>query len=128
MGQQRPGSDGRRVRWLRRAQHADAGGARQVREYAVLQLVGATRGQIRRMMRIEALTLVVLGWVVGLAVTAVTVMPFANALTGSLVPSVAPATVAAIGLASAALAWVATMLPVRGTLRPRPVEAIGVRE
>ncbi len=40
------------------------------REYALLQLLGASRLQVRRMMRIEALVLVLLGWGIGVAVAA----------------------------------------------------------
>ena len=98
------------------------------REYALLQLIGASRLQVRRMMRIEALLLVVVGWAVGSAVAAATLMPFAYAVSGSFLPHFPPLQVGAVLLSTAALAWVATMVPTRGTMRTRPVEAIGIRD
>ncbi len=52
------------------------------REYALLQLIGASRRQVRRMMRVEGLMLVLIGWAIGGAVAATTLMPFARAVTG----------------------------------------------
>ncbi len=98
------------------------------REYALLQLIGASRLQVRRMMRIEGLLLVLLGWTVGAAVAAATLMPFAYAVTGSFLPSLPAATVGAVLVSTALLAWLATMVPTRGTMRTRPVDAIGIRD
>lgn len=98
------------------------------REFALLQLLGASRLQVRRMMRIEALVLVILGWTIGGAVAAVTLMPFAEAVTGSPRPDLPATYLGAVLLGTAMLAWLATMVPTRGTMRTRPVEAIGIRE
>ena len=98
------------------------------REFALLQLIGASRLQVRRMMRIEALLLIALGWAIGGAVSAATLMPFAQAVTGSPRPEVPLTHLAAVLLGSAVLAWLATMAPTRGTMRTRPVDAIGIRE
>jgi putative ABC transport system permease protein len=98
------------------------------REYALLQLIGASRRQVRRMMRIEGLMLVLIGWAIGGAVAATTLMPFARAVTGSSRPDVPVASLAAVLLGTAVLAWLATMVPTRGTMRARPVDAIGIRE
>ncbi len=98
------------------------------REYALLQLIGASRQQVRRMMRIEGLLLVLLGWTVGAAVAAATLMPFAYAVTGSFLPSLPVTTVGAVLVSTALLAWLATMMPTRGTMRARPVDAIGIRD
>jgi putative ABC transport system permease protein len=98
------------------------------REYALLQLVGASRRQVRRMMRVEALLLVVLGWTIGSAVAAATMMPFAYAVTGSFLPAFPSAYVGAVLVSTALLAWLATMAPTRGTMRARPVDAIGIRD
>ena len=100
----------------------------RTREYALLQLIGASRLQVRRMMRVEALLLVVLGWTIGAAVAAATLMPFAYAVTGSFLPTFPPAYVGAVLLSTALLAWLATMVPTRGTMRARPVDAIGIRD
>jgi putative ABC transport system permease protein len=98
------------------------------REYALLQLIGASRTQVRRMMRVEALLLVTIGWTIGAAVAATTLMPFAYAVTGSFIPALPLLPVAAVLLSSGVLTWLATMIPTRGTMRTRPVDAIGIRE
>ena len=98
------------------------------REFALLQLVGASRLQVRRMMRVEALMLVLLGWGIGGAVAATTLLPFAQAVTGSPRPDIPVAALGAVLLGTAVLAWLATMVPTRGTMRDRPVDAIGIRE
>ena len=99
------------------------------REYALLQLVGASRLQVRRMMRIEALVLVLLGWGIGIAVAATTLMPF-SAVRDRLGrgPTSRWVIWAPSCWARRLLAWLATMLPTRGTMRARPVDAIGIRE
>jgi putative ABC transport system permease protein len=96
------------------------------REYALLQLIGASRAQVRRMMGVEALLLVVIGWASGAAVAATALMPFAYAVTGSFVPALPLTSMALVLLGTAALTWVATMVPTRGTMRTRPVDAIGI--
>ncbi len=81
------------------------------------------------MMRVEALLLVVLGWTIGAAVAAATLMPFAYAVTGSFLPELPPAYRRRPCCSSTALlAWLATMVPTRGTMRARPVDAIGIRD
>jgi putative ABC transport system permease protein len=98
------------------------------REYALLQLIGASRLQVRRMMRIEALILILLGWAIGGAVAAVTLMPFAQSVTGSPSPDVPLLSLGVVLLGAAVLAWLATMAPTRATMRARPVDAIGIRD
>ena len=98
------------------------------REFALLQLIGASRLQVRRMMRIEALVLIALGWAIGAVVSAATLMPFARAVTGSPRPDLPLTHLAAALLGRAVLGWLATMAPTRGTMRTRPVDAIGIRE
>ncbi len=81
------------------------------REFTLLQLIGAARLQVRRMMRIEALLLIALGSVIGAAVSAAALMPFAQSVTGSLRPELPPTQLAAVLLGTAVLAWLATMAP-----------------
>jgi putative ABC transport system permease protein len=80
------------------------------------------------MMRVEAVMLVLLGWGIGAAVAATTLMPFARAVTGSPLPDLPLASLGAVLLGTALLGWLATMVPTRGTMRTRPVNAIGIRE
>lgn len=98
------------------------------REYALLQLIGASRTQVRRMMRVEALLLLIIGWTIGAAVAATTLLPFAYAVTGSLTPALPLTPMALILLSTGALTWLATMIPTRGTTRTRPIDAVGIGE
>jgi len=100
---------------------------RRGRELALLQLVGATRRQVRSMARWEAALIIAIGLGVGLAIAAVALLPLSHALNGGL-PYVPAAPFAAIVGVTALLAVLALALPTRRALRARPVEAIGVRE
>jgi putative ABC transport system permease protein len=101
---------------------------RRGRELGLLRLVGATHRQVRSMARWEAALIIAIGLGVGLAITAVALLPLSHALTGSLRPYVPARPLAAILGGSALLALVALALPTRRALRSRPVEAIGVGE
>jgi putative ABC transport system permease protein len=98
------------------------------RELALLQLVGATRRQVRSMARWEAGLIIAIGLGVGLAITATALLPLSHALTGSLRPYVPAGQLAAILGVSALLALLALALPTRRALRIPPVETIGVGE
>src|SRR5829696_7057809 len=101
---------------------------RRGRELGLLRLVGATHRQVRAMARWEAGLIVAIGLGLGLAITAVALLPLSHALTGSLRPYIPLGQLAAILGGSALLALVALALPTRRALRSRPVEAIGVGE
>ncbi|HEY7075786.1 MAG TPA: ABC transporter permease [Solirubrobacteraceae bacterium] len=101
---------------------------RRGRELGLLQLVGATRRQVRSMARWEAGLIIAIGLGLGLAIAATALLPLSHALTGSLRPYVPAAPLAAILGTSALLALVALAVPTRRALRERPVEAIGVGE
>jgi putative ABC transport system permease protein len=103
-------------------------GLRRGRELALLQLVGATRRQVRSMARWEAALIITIGLTLGLAIAATALLPLSHALTGSLRPHVPAGQLGAILGVSALLAAVALALPTRRALRSRPVEAIGVGE
>jgi putative ABC transport system permease protein len=103
-------------------------GLRRGRELGLMRLVGSTRRQVRSMARWEAGLIVAIGLGLGLAITAVALLPLSHALTGSLRPTVPAAQLAGILGGSALLALVALALPTRRALRSRPVEAIGVGE
>src|SRR4051794_8317337 len=100
----------------------------RARELGLLQLVGATRGQVRSMARWEAVLIVTIGLGVGLAIAATALLPLSHALTGSLRPYVPAGQLAAILGVSALFALVALALPTRRVLRSRPIEAIGLGE
>jgi putative ABC transport system permease protein len=100
----------------------------RARELGLLQLVGATRGQVRSMARWEAVLIVTIGLGVGLAIAATALLPLSHALTGSVRPHVPLDQLAAILCGSALLALVALALPTRRALRAKPIEAIGLAE
>ncbi|MGX1756547.1 ABC transporter permease [Streptomyces lydicus] len=103
----------------------------RVRDLAALRLTGATRAQVLRLVAVEAMVVVVVGAVIGAAVSVVNLLGVWGALglldvwTGVVVPW---QTVGAVIGASALLAVVAATLPASFVLRTRPVELAGMRE
>ncbi|WP_346155055.1 ABC transporter permease [Nonomuraea recticatena] len=100
----------------------------RARELALLRLVGTTRRQVLRMLRLETATAVLVAAVLGTAVSLVTLSAFSTGMTGSATPSVPPLAYLAVVAAAALLALAATALPARFVLRQPPGEAIGARE
>lgn len=97
------------------------------REFELQRLTGATRGQVMRMMTVEALLIAVIGCVLGSAVAWATLVPFSVAFTGSVVPA-GPSWVypSIIGLAVAvtvAATWVSTWSTMRRRLSPSALAA-----
>ncbi|MFE9740410.1 FtsX-like permease family protein [Streptomyces sp. NPDC006477] len=92
-------------------------------EFALQRLVGATNGQVMRMMTIEALLVAVMGTVLGSLVAAATLVPFRLALDGSWLPG-GPLWIylAIVGFVTA-LTVAATLVPVRLALRVPPTGA-----
>ncbi|MER7873259.1 FtsX-like permease family protein [Streptomyces solisilvae] len=87
-------------------------------ELRLLRLAGAGRGQLRRMLRLEAAATVVTGLVVGAAVASVPLLAFSTATTGTL-PYLPPAQAAVIVSVVVATAAAGSLPPVWGTLRGR---------
>ncbi|MFJ9516899.1 ABC transporter permease [Kitasatospora sp. NPDC101801] len=87
------------------------------RELSLLRLIGATRRQLLRMLRMETAVVVGTGTVVGALVAAATLLTFGGAVTGMAGLAVSPllcaGIVGAVGLAGAA----AVLLPARSLLR-----------
>jgi putative ABC transport system permease protein len=98
------------------------------RELALLRLVGATRRQVLRMLRLETLTALIVSVLAGTGIALITLSAFSRGMTGSALPYVPPAGYALVIAAVAALALVATSLPARLALRARPAETIGARQ
>lgn len=98
------------------------------RELALLRLVGATRRQVLRVLRLETLTALAVAVLAGTGIAVITLSAFSRGMTGSAVPYVPPAGYALVIAAVAALALVATSLPARLALRARPAETIGTRD
>lgn len=99
----------------------------RIREFAMLRLAGGTRRQVLRMLRTEALTLLLTATVLGTGISLAVLTAFSAGMTGGAGPSVRPVLYAAVVGAAALLALVATALPGRSALRVRPVEVVAAR-
>ncbi|MFC9248616.1 FtsX-like permease family protein [Streptomyces sp. NPDC057136] len=100
----------------------------RIREFAILRLAGATRRQVLRMLRIEALAVLLIAAVLGSGISLAVLTAFSIGMTGSAEPAIVPAVYAAVLGAAALLTLVATALPGRLALRPRPVEVATARQ
>ncbi|MEV0908045.1 ABC transporter permease [Streptomyces hokutonensis] len=102
--------------------------AERVREFALLRLAGATRRQVLRMLRIEALSVVLLAAALGSGIALAVLAAFSIGMTGRAAPSVTPLIHVTIVAVGTALALVATALPGRAVLRVRAVTVATARE
>ncbi|MET8540476.1 FtsX-like permease family protein [Kitasatospora sp. NPDC004799] len=92
------------------------------REVGLLRLTGATRRQVRGMMRWEALLVAATGLLLGGLIAWVTLVPIARGLADAP-PYVPPGTALPLAAAAVALCLAATALPTRVLLRSRPLAA-----
>ncbi|CAJ64011.1 putative ABC transport system integral membrane protein [Frankia alni ACN14a] len=95
------------------------------REFATLRLTGATRRQVMRMVRWEAVLITAIALVVGAAITAATLVPFSRGISGTGTPYVPPQWVAALLGSGLLLAMAGSLLPARAVLRTPPVQSAG---
>jgi putative ABC transport system permease protein len=102
--------------------------AARFREFALLQLVGATRRQVREMMRGETRIIIVAAVLIGTLAAIPSLIGTSLGLTRTLIPSVPPLTYLGIVAVAALLGWAAVMTSTRIAMRAQPVDAIGVRE
>ncbi|GLU49545.1 ABC transporter permease [Nocardiopsis ansamitocini] len=102
--------------------------AGRAREFALLRLIGMSRAQVVRTMRLEALLLVTLAALLGTAVAAVPLGVLSLAFLGTLLPAGSPLAYFGVLAVTALLGLVSVLVPVRLALRSRPVDAVGVRE
>jgi putative ABC transport system permease protein len=102
--------------------------AERSREFALLRLVGTTRRQILRMLRVETLTVTITGTVLGTAIALGTLSAYGAGMTGSARPAFPPGEYLVIVAAAGILALLATSVPGRLALTVHPAEAIGARE
>jgi putative ABC transport system permease protein len=100
----------------------------RARELAMLRLVGASPRQVTRMIRWEALAVVGLGVLVGLAIAAATLVPFSLAVATTAIPSLPWQVLAGVLAGAAALGLAASELPARHALRRDPIELLGTQE
>ncbi|MYW42177.1 ABC transporter permease [Streptomyces sp. SID161] len=102
--------------------------AERVREFALLRLAGATRRQVMRMLRTEALSVLFLATTLGSGIALAVLTAFSVGMTGRAAPAVAPLLyVGVVGFAGL-LALVASAVPGRAALRVRAVTVTTAQE
>jgi putative ABC transport system permease protein len=97
--------------------------AERRREFALQRLIGSTRGQVMRMMSVEALVTALVGIVLGTGVAAGALVPFGLALDGSALPSGPAWIYLLIVVFAVALTFLTILFPTSVALRALPVEA-----
>lgn len=100
----------------------------RIREFAMLRLAGAQRRQVLGMLRTEALSVLLIGTVLGSGIALAVLTAFSIGMTGSAAPSVAPLAYVTVVAVAALLALTATALPGRAALKPRPVTVATAKE
>ncbi|MET7698438.1 ABC transporter permease [Streptomyces sp. NPDC005485] len=100
----------------------------RVREFAMLRLAGATRRQVLRMLRTEALSVLLLATVLGSGIALAVLTAFSVGMTGSAAPAVTPLLYVAVVATAGLLALVATTLPGRVALKVRAVTVATAKE
>lgn len=98
--------------------------AERSRELALLRLIGLTRGQVLRMLRLEVLIVAGTAIAAGSLVAVATLTVFSIGMTGTARPGIVPATYLAIVAVATLLAAGACLIPARATTRNRPERAI----
>ncbi|MCQ9130772.1 ABC transporter permease [Streptomyces hilarionis] len=93
----------------------------RVREFALLRLAGATRRQVLRMLRTEALSVLLLATGLGSAIALAVLTAFSVGMTGRAAPAVVPLVYCTVVAVAGLLALVATAVPGRVALRVRAV-------
>jgi len=93
------------------------------REFATLRLTGATRLQVMRMIRWEAVLITIIALAVGTAITAMTLVPFSQGISGNGTPYIPPLGAAALLGVGVLLAIAGSALPARTVLRSRAAES-----
>ncbi|MFJ1809703.1 MULTISPECIES: ABC transporter permease [unclassified Streptomyces] len=100
----------------------------RVREFALLRLAGATRRQVLRMLRTEALSVLLLAGALGSAVALSVLTAFSIGMTGRAAPAVVPLAYATVIAGAGLLALIATAVPGRVALRVRAVTVATAKE
>ncbi|MGO4489348.1 FtsX-like permease family protein [Microbacterium sp. 2RAF4] len=98
------------------------------RELALLQLIGSSRGQVRAMMRIEAVLVAVIAMVFGVVVAIPPLIGVSMGISGQPLPVLPVLGSLTIIGAMGALALVAMWIGTAATMRTRPIDEIGSRQ
>lgn len=98
------------------------------RELALLQLIGSSRGQVRSMMRIEAVLVAVIAMVFGVVVAIPPLIGVSMGISGQPLPALPVLGSLAIIGGMGALALIALWIGTTATIRTRPIDEIGSRQ
>lgn len=96
----------------------------RTRELALLRLLGATPRQVRTMVRRETIVLAMYGSGLGVAVAALTLVPFSLGIAGTPLPAVPIGFLWGVVAGAILTATVATEIPTRLALRAEPTEVL----
>ncbi|MFF3215069.1 FtsX-like permease family protein [Streptomyces sp. NPDC002886] len=94
----------------------------RLREFAMLRLAGATRRQLRGMLRVEALAVLLMGVVLGSGISLAVLTAFSVGMTGTAGAVVLPLVYAMVVGGAGLVALCATGFAGRVAMRPRPVD------
>jgi putative ABC transport system permease protein len=94
------------------------------REFGLLRLSGARRGQVMRMAGVEGALIAVTGVVLGTAISAGTLVPFSLAANSSVLPYGPLWIFLVVAGAAALLTMTATLVPAWFATRQRPVDTV----
>ncbi|MDX6422215.1 MAG: putative transport system permease protein, partial [Trebonia sp.] len=97
-------------------------------EFELLRLIGATRRQVRAMMRRETLILVAAAVIVGSLIALPPLIGVSAGMTRHLVPSIPPLEYLAIVAVVTALGWFSIMIPARLAMRSRTAGVLNSRQ
>nr|WP_042191913.1 FtsX-like permease family protein [Kibdelosporangium sp. MJ126-NF4]CEL20367.1 Protein of unknown function DUF214 [Kibdelosporangium sp. MJ126-NF4]CTQ97592.1 Protein of unknown function DUF214 [Kibdelosporangium sp. MJ126-NF4] len=97
------------------------------REFGLLRLTGARRGQVLRMVGVEGVAITLAGIVLGTLVSAGTLVPFSLSALDSVVPYGPFWIYLVVAGAAGLLTMTATMIPAWLALRTRPVDTVAVQ-
>ncbi|WP_411087702.1 FtsX-like permease family protein [Streptomyces sp. 061-3] len=100
----------------------------RIKEFTMLRLAGATRRQVLRMLRIEALSVLLIAAVLGTGIALAVLTAFSIGMTGSAAPTVMPVVYTTVVGAAALLVLVASALPGRVALKAGPVEVAAAKQ
>ncbi|MGW4563093.1 ABC transporter permease [Streptomyces sp. NPDC004561] len=102
--------------------------AERVREFALLRLAGATRRQVLRMLRTEALSVLLLATALGSGIALAVLTAFSVGMTGRAAPTITPLLYLAVVATAGLLALVGSALPGRVALRVPAVTVATAKE
>jgi putative ABC transport system permease protein len=98
------------------------------REFALMQLVGSTRRQVRAMMRTESVMIVVLAAALGVLVAGPPLIGISFGISGQLVPNVSLLETVAIVGSLSVIGLISLAVATRAAMRSAPIAEIGSRQ